>query len=303
MKPLEIKNGVTIIGGTGTLGTALLKTITEEWPKIGVTVISRDEHKQAKLKRDFPNVRFAIGDIRDYDSIAPFIHGRELIFHVAALKHVDVCEKNPIEAIKTNVLGTENVARACLTGGVKHMIFSSTDKAVEPITQYGACKLAAENLLYNYNKSQTKTKFAVYRWGNVLGSQGSVIPYFVETLTKERKAYITHREMTRFWLPIDWAVTYMLRTFQDAKPNKAMIPPNLKSALVKDVIDTLAFMLDIRGYIIQETGIREVEKLHEVMVSESDYRLASNTSELYTREELIRLLSPFVPSFSLKEAA
>jgi UDP-N-acetylglucosamine 4,6-dehydratase len=294
---------VTIVGGTGTLGKALLERITESYPLAQVTVISRDEHKQADLKRFYPKVDFVIGDVRSFDSIAPSIFNRDLVFHVAAMKRVEVCEDNPSEAIQTNLIGTQNVARAATAGGVKHLIFSSTDKAVEPITHYGFTKAAAETIIFNYNKF-SKTKCSVYRWGNVLGSQGSVIPYFIQTLTQERKAYITHPEMTRFWLPIDWAVRFMLLTYPDAYVNRAMIPPNMKAARVVDIIQVLAQMLGVNGYTITETGMRGKEKIHESMYEQSsDYFLRSDTCEKYSKEELMQMLSPFVNAFNSKEAS
>lgn len=294
MNGRQIKSA-TIIGGTGTLGKELLRTMTEAYPEINLTVVSRDEHKQAALKRLFPKTKFVIGDVRDFETIAPSIYNRELVFHVAAMKHVDICQDNPDEAMKTNYHGTKNVARACLYGNVKYCVFSSTDKAVEPITHYGYTKAAAESLLFNYNTTQSNTRFSVYRWGNVLGSNGSVIPTFIKSLTEQKRITLTHPDMTRFWLPIDWPVNYMLRTFDEAYKDRAMVPPNMKAASVFEIAETLALMLNIKGYIVETTGIRGKEKLHETMYeSGSEYFLRSDTSEKYTRDELVELLLPFV---------
>lgn len=290
----EIKSA-TIVGGTGTLGKAILKSLSENHPHINITVVSRDEHKQAALKREFPKTNFVIADVRDFESIAPALYNRDLVFHVAAMKHVDICEANPDEAMKTNYTGTKHVAKACQYGNVKYCVFSSTDKAVEPITHYGYTKAAAESLLYNYNRAQSNCRFSVYRWGNVLGSQGSVIPTFIKSLTEQKRITLTHPDMTRFWLPIDWPVNYMLRTFDEAYKDRAMVPPNMKAASVLEVAETLAVLLNVKGYIVETTGIRGKEKLHETMYeSGSPYFLRSDASEKYTREELAELLSPFV---------
>jgi UDP-N-acetylglucosamine 4,6-dehydratase len=286
---------VTILGGTGSLGKAITRSLQNAEPSSEITIVSRDEHKHAAMKREFPRCKFAIGDIRDISSIYPHIRGRDTVFHVAALKHVDLMEDAPLECIKTNVWGTENVANAAINCGVKHVIFSSTDKAVDPINTYGYSKALSEKLLYKFNREQTGTKFSVYRWGNVLGSNGSAVPYFAETLLKQSRAYITHPEMTRFWLPLEWAVHYMLRTYQDAYIDRAMIPPNMKAAYVKDVIEVVAEVLGVQIYTLTETGIRPGEKLHEVMTSmHGEFNFSSDTAEKYSRQELRDLLSPII---------
>ncbi len=286
---------VTILGGTGSLGKAIAKHIQDNWQSTEITIVSRDEQKHAAMKREFPKLKYALADIRDVSSIYPHLLGRETVFHVAALKHVDLMEDAPIECIKTNVWGTENVARAAISSGVKHVVFSSTDKAVDPINAYGYSKALSEKILFSLNREQKQTKFSVYRWGNVLGSNGSVIPYFAKTLKDSGRAYLTHPDMTRFWLPIEWAVHYMLRTYQDAYIDRAMIPPNMKAAFVKDVIDVVAEIVGANVYTITDTGLRPGEKLHEAMVSmHSGMNFQSNTAEMYTRSELTTLLLPIV---------
>jgi UDP-N-acetylglucosamine 4,6-dehydratase len=286
---------VTILGGTGSLGRSLVQHIGNNWNGCEITVVSRDEHKHAAMKRSFPKVRFAIGDIRDLTSIHPHISGRDTVFHVAALKHVDLMEDAPIECIKTNVWGTENVAQAAIAAGVKHVVFSSTDKAVDPINTYGYCKALSEKILFQHNRTQSQTKFSVYRWGNVLGSNGSAIPVFAETLKNQSRAFLTHNDMSRFWLPIEWAVLYMLRTYPDAYPDRAMIPPNMKAAYVKDVIEVVAELLGVSVYTVTETAIRPGEKLHEVMTSiHSSIQMSSEHAEKYSRAELRQLLTPIV---------
>jgi FlaA1/EpsC-like NDP-sugar epimerase len=217
---------------------------------------------------------------------------------VAAMKHVDIIEENPIEGIRTNVDGTVNVARCCLMSSkTKHMVYSSTDKAVDPINTYGFTKALGEKYLYNLNRTQEGCKFSVYRWGNVLGSQGSAIPLFIESLMKEKRVYLTHPEMTRFWIPIDWAVNYMIRTFQGARLDQAMVPPNMKTASLAEIVDTLAHMLGLNTYTTTYTGIRPGEKIHEAMYSEHTKdrpMLNSESSPQYSRNELIDMLAPFI---------
>ncbi len=293
------KSNVLILGGTGTLGRALVRTLSHEYPGINISVLSRDEHKQAHMRREFPKVRFIIGDIRDLDQ-RHFVK-QDIVFHVAALKHVDGCEANVGECIKTNVLGTMNAADAAIAAGVRHFIFSSTDKAVDPINTYGYSKALSEKVLISYNKLNLGTKFSIYRWGNVLGSQGSVIPIFAETLRKERAAYITHQSMTRYWLPIDWAVRFMLRTFPDARTDRAMICPNMKSASVLNIVKAVASIVGVPQYRVAPTGVRPGEKIHEVMESQHAPTVtvpSSDAADEYTEEELIEMLKPILQGAS-----
>lgn len=301
MKPLSLR-AVTVVGGTGTLGRELMRMITNEWPGVHITCVSRDEQKHARLKREFPRVNFRIGDITRIESVAPHLVGRDVVFHVAAMKHVDICELNPKECDTVNLEGTVALAHACINARIKHMVFSSTDKAVDPINHYGRAKASAENHLRQLN-SLGQTKFSVYRWGNVLGSEGSAIPLFVNSLIKEKKVYLTHPDMTRFWIPIEWAVRYMLRTFPEAKLDEAMIPPIMKSSTLVAVFEALADLLDIDNYETVITGVRPGEKIHEAMYSLSSGRhLTSESSERYTHQELMDLLRPFTAHIGVKAA-
>lgn len=298
-------NRVTILGGTGTLGQALVPVIQDKWPKVQITIISRGEHKQAEMKRKFPKCLYVIGDIKDQRSIGRYISGRDIVFHVAALKHVDVAQENPLESQRINLDGTVNAADSAYNNGVQRFIFSSTDKAVSPETTYGFHKASAEDFLFNCNKMQTATRFGVYRWGNVLGSQGSAIPYFAKTLLEERKAYITHPEMTRFWIPIEWAVQYMLRTFDECKTDRAMIPPNMKAASVTAIVSAIGDILGIKDYALVPIPMRGVEKLHEQIASKSrdGYDLTSEHSPNYSRDELVEMLRPIILKITQARAA
>ena len=286
---------ILILGGTGTLGQALTKSLLTEFPKAKIAIFSRDEHKQAAMKKLYPQAEYILGDIRNGAVTFRAMASRDIVFHVAALKHVDILEENPLESIETNVDATANVADLATMALVKHFIFSSTDKAVDPINVYGYSKALAEKVLYDLNRKQSFTKFSVYRWGNVIGSQGSVVPFFVRTLKQEGIAYVTDLSMTRFWLPIDWAVNYMLRSFPDAYRDRAMICPNMKAATIVDVVKATAKILGIDQYKFQVTGIRAGEKIHEVMSSQhSRERMSSDNYEEYSEEALIDLLRPVV---------
>ncbi len=288
---------ILVLGGTGTLGRAICDMLIEEYPGCQITVLSRDEHKQAKMKREFPLINFVIGDIRDKRSIDEHFHGKDIVFHVAALKHVDILEANVGECIRTNILGTMNAAECALNHFVKHFIFSSTDKAVDPINAYGYAKALSEKILYSYNQKQDRTKFAVYRWGNVVGSQGSVIPVFAESIKSRGTAFVTDMRMTRFWLPIEWAVRYMLRSFAEAYKDKAMICPNMKAARVVDVAQAISVIVTGLPCKVIETKIRPGEKLHENLLSAHHDGKSSEHAENYSTEELIEILTPIVRQY------
>lgn len=305
MIPYEIKKGrITILGGTGSLGKALAPEIHHRWPNAEITIVSRDEHKHAAMKRTHPYCKFSVGDIRDSGQLRRHFEGRDIVFHVAALKHVDILENCPMESIKTNVLATEGLAALAERCQVPNFVFSSTDKAIDPINTYGYSKALSEKLLFDMNSKQKTTRFSVYRWGNVVGSQGSAIPYFAQTLQNEGRAYITDKEMTRFWITIEDAVRYMLRTFHEANTQSAMVPPIMKAAPVWRVIATIAEILDVKGYQLIETGMRPGEKIHEAMYSQhSRQYVTSQTAQQYTTGELFDLLIPIVRPKPVEDAA
>ena len=273
---------ILVIGGTGTLGSNLLARLS---PEHDVTCISRDEQKQQAMKRDYPRVKFALGDIRDPSSIERFFDGMQLVFHVAALKHVDVVEDNPQEAIKTNIYGTINVADAAMRYDVPHVIFSSTDKAVLPINVYGMTKGISERYLHSLNDIQTSTKFVVYRWGNVAFSRGSVIHSFASTLQLKGEVNITDERMTRFMIHIDEAVEFMLSNYRSAGRTEVMIPP-MKAAKVVDLARATASVLNIDKFDVKIVGIRPGEKIHECIESNHDFCVRSDTAPQFTDQEL-----------------
>lgn len=281
-----------IIGGTGSLGKELINQLLHKHVNINITVLSRCEHKQQALKKLYPKVRFVLGDIRDAQSLSPWFKYQDAVFHVAALKAVDHVEENPIESVKTNILGTINVAQCAIENSVRHCVFSSTDKAVDPLNVYGNCKAISEKILHEHNRNQKMTKFIIYRWGNICASNGSAIPYFIECLKNKKPVPITSLEMTRFWITLDLAVDYVLSSFfLPHKHGVVLIPPFMKSAKVIDVISCLAEMLHIKDYQTEVIGLRRGEKLHECLTSmHAPDSISSETCERLTDSELVSLL-------------
>lgn len=278
-----------ILGGTGTLGQELARKLLLNPRTERVTIFSRCELKQKQMQSDFghhPLLHFRVGDIRDKESLLSACRKIDVVFHVAALKHVDVLEENPEESVKTNILGTMNVAEAAIKCGVQFVVFSSTDKAVDPINVYGMSKGISEKILLRQNEIQNETTFLVYRWGNVIGSRGSVVGRFVEDLKKFNRVYLTSLEMTRFWIRIEDAVEFMLSTYSQHPGNEVMIP-EIKSATLPQVVRVLAKITGVDHYSMQVVGVRRGEKLHEALRSEHDYDpLNSETSDAYSDEEL-----------------
>jgi len=276
-----------ILGGTGTLGREATRQLLEDG--YDVTCFSRCELKQKELQNEFKRVNCIVGDIRDYDAVHSAMRDVDTVLHLAALKHVDVMEHNPDESIKTNILGTMNVIRACENRNVKNLVFSSTDKACEPVNAYGMSKALSEKLIFNHNRIHNPGIGSVYRWGNVIASRGSAIPHFVESLKKEGLARITDERMSRFFIRIEDACTFMLNTYKLAPQFEPTIP-DIKATNMILLVDVLAEMLDI-PYHIEFIGIRPGEKLDEKLTPEI---VSSDEKLQMTREELQVLLEEFV---------
>ncbi len=292
---------IVILGGTGTLGKELTRQILAANPGAEITSVSRDELKQQEARSEFPSVRYVLGDIRDREAMRQVLRGSETVFLLAAIKHIDAAERNPLEAVKTNFLGTVVVAEEAIAAGSSYVVFSNTDKAVLPVTTYGYTKALAQNYLLSLNGT-SHTRFSAYNWGNIAASRGSVIPAFVASLLNQRKICLTDIRMSRFWIRIEAAACFMLETYRAAPPDRAMIPP-LKGARVERVARTVAILLGIQGYKTDIIGLRGTEKIYEVLQSAHDGCLRSDTCEQYTDLELAELLGPIVLSLTAERAA
>ncbi len=290
-----------ITGGTGTLGRELARQLIARGDD--VTIFSRDELKQKEMAAEYSDVtglHFVIGDVRDADSVRGALRGVHgapaVVFHAAALKHVDTAEANPEECLKTNLLATQVVAKECMRAGVPHVAFSSTDKAVDPINFYGLCKAASERLLFHYNATQAITRFSVFRWGNILGSRGSIVEPFVKSLLSRGEVGLTDPQMTRFWLKIEDAVRFMISNYAHAPRHTALIPEVMAapvSALARAIADELG--VTYRERIV---GIRPGEKIHEALISlHHDDHVNSRTADQYTEDELRVLVRPLVRKY------
>lgn len=274
-----------IIGGTGTLGRALLERIDPA----RTIVLSRDELKQQQLRKDFPELKTVLGDIRDPQAFS-CMKDMKTVYHVAALKHVDILEAHPAEAYATNTVGTMNAARAAQKFDVREFKFTSTDKACLPINAYGYSKAMAERFLINENEQKPfATKFKVFRWGNILGSRGSAIPYFAKTLKEKGKVYLTDEKMTRFWMLIEDAVDFMIDPLGWHHLNEVNYP-SMKSATVVAVIRAVAEVIGVSKWDTEIIGLRPGEKIHESLFFSPKLHINSETAERYSHQELVKLV-------------
>ena len=266
---------ILITGGTGSFGKKCLKMIFERYNPKKVIIYSRDEFKQYNMKAgmadqvDMSRVRFFIGDVRDKERLMRAFHGVDYVIHAAAMKQVPTCEYNPMEAIKTNIHGAQNVIDAALDRGVKKVVALSTDKAVNPINLYGGTKLVSDKLFIAANAytGLNGTVFSVVRYGNVAGSRGSIIPLFRRLAEEGNKELpITDTRMTRFWITLEQGVELVFKALAEAKGGETYIS-KIPSFHITDLAEAI-----LPGCGIKEIGIREGEKLHEVMVTKDDSR-------------------------------
>jgi UDP-N-acetylglucosamine 4,6-dehydratase len=262
---------VLITGGTGSLGKSLVDYLLKNTKVRRIAIFSRDELKQQQMRlqlQDDPRLRWFLGDIRDLDRLRRAFHSVDYIFHAAALKQVDTGEYNPMEFIKTNVLGSQNVIDASIEAGVKRVVALSTDKASSPINLYGATKLTSDKLFVAANNYSFAygTTFSVVRYGNVMGSRGSVIPFFQEIAAQGKPLPITDLRMTRFWISIESAVKFVIDSLEMMKGGELYVP-KIPSMKITDLARAVAPDADL-----VEIGMRPGEKLHEEMISADDSR-------------------------------
>ena len=270
---------VLVTGGTGSFGKRFVATVLRETDVRRVVVFSRDELKQFEMQQahpDEPRLRYFIGDVRDRDRLERAFFDIDFVIHAAALKQVPAAEYNPFEAVKTNVLGAQNVIDAAIDRGVERVIALSTDKACSPVNLYGATKLVSDKLFVNGNAyaGRQATRFAVVRYGNVVGSRGSVVPFF-RRLAPTGELPITDERMTRFWITLDQGVHFVLESLERMHGGEVFVP-KIPSMRVVDLAKAMA--PDAR---LRTVGIRPGEKLHEEMVSISDARSTVDLGDRY----------------------
>lgn len=261
---------ILVTGGTGSFGKAFVKSVLSNFKPRKLIIFSRDELKQSEMREqfnthDFNCIRYFIGDVRDRERLYRAFDGVDIVVHAAALKQVPTAEYNPIEAIKTNILGSSNVIDAAIDRNVKQVVALSTDKAANPINLYGATKLCADKLFCAANSysGYHSTRFSVVRYGNVIGSRGSVIPLFLK-MRDNGTLPITDTRMTRFWLTLEQGVEFVLSSLDRMKGGEIFVP-KIPSMSLLDLAETIAPECKI-----QLTGIRPGEKLHEVMITKDD---------------------------------
>lgn len=273
---------ILITGGTGSFGKRFTERIFSEYNPKKIIIYSRDEYKQYLMKKKYSkwekNLRFFVGDVRDKERLTRALEGVDIVIHTAALKHVDVAEYNPMEAIKTNIDGARNVIDASLDRGIKKVVALSTDKAVNPINLYGATKLVSDKLFVSANAyvGAKDMTFSVVRYGNVSGSRGSVIPFF-RTLIESgaTELPITDSRMTRFWITLDQGIDLVFKALKESKGGEVYVS-KIPSYKITDLALAMAC-----GQKLKEVGIREGEKLHEVMITEEDSRLTYDYGDHY----------------------
>lgn len=270
---------VLVTGGTGSFGKKFIKVLLEEQKPAKVIVFSRDELKQHEMRvsgYDSPNIRYFIGDVRDRERMFRALHGVDIVVHAAALKQVPACEYNPMEAIKTNILGSSNVVDAALENKVEKVLALSTDKAVSPVNLYGATKLAAEKLLIQSNAyaGGRNTRISCVRYGNVVGSRGSVVPLFLKQ-RQNGKLTITDARMTRFWISLEQGVRFVIRCIEQMQGGEVFVP-KIPSMSMLDLAKAIAPEAEI-----EIIGIRPGEKLHEALISEDEARTTIELDDMY----------------------
>jgi UDP-N-acetylglucosamine 4,6-dehydratase/5-epimerase len=273
---------ILVTGGTGSWGYELVKKLLQFGPK-EIRIFSRNEYAQVKMNRMFSNyscLKYLIGDVRDYEALYDATKGVDYVFHLAALKHVPVCEDQPLEAIKTNIIGTENIIRASIHHKVKKVIDVSTDKAVDPVNLYGLTKAVGEKLIIQANQISQDTRFVCIRGGNVIGTNGSAIPFFIEQIMQCHQVPLTSKEMTRFFLTVSEAIDLLLQASELADGGETFVM-KMKACRIVDLIKVLEERYATKEININEIGIRPGEKLHEVLVSNFESQNTFKFDEQY----------------------
>jgi UDP-N-acetylglucosamine 4,6-dehydratase/5-epimerase len=284
---------ILITGGTGSFGRCCVNTILNRFQPNRLIVFSRDELKQFEMQQEVnaPCMRYFLGDVRDRTRLSEALSGVDYVIHAAALKQVEAAEYNPIECIKTNIHGAENVINASIERSVEKVMALSTDKAVNPINLYGATKLASDKLFVAANNTVggRVTRFSVVRYGNVVASRGSVVQIFKDLERKEARSIpLTHQDMTRFWITIQQGVDFVLNSFARIRGGE-ILTPKMPSVRITDVAEAYA-----PGIPIEIIGVRPGEKLHEIICPRDDSHLTLEFSQYYLIKPAIKMLDESV---------
>jgi UDP-N-acetylglucosamine 4,6-dehydratase len=274
---------ILVTGGTGSFGKKFIKIMLEEFLPEKLIVYSRDELKQHEMRErgfNHPHLRYFIGDVRDQPRLRRAMQEVDIVVHAAALKQVPTCEYNPMEAVKTNILGTANVVDAAIDARVEKVLFLSTDKAVTPVNLYGATKLTAEKLVVASNAyaGDMQTRLSCVRYGNVVGSRGSVIPIFIRQRENGNKLTITDERMTRFWLSLEQGVRFVISNIERMHGGEVFVP-KIPSTKIVDLARVIAPKAQI-----EVIGIRPGEKLHEMMISRDESRATIELDDRFVVE-------------------
>jgi FlaA1/EpsC-like NDP-sugar epimerase len=283
---------ILIIGGTGTIGQGIVKELLKQKPDV-IRILSRDEYKQFVMEKEIENkykkhIRFLIGDVRDYDRVDRAMEDIDVVFNLAAMKHVPSCEYNPEEAIKTNVIGVQNVIKAAIHHNINSVIFTSSDKAISPTNSYGATKLLGERLIQaaNFSRGKAKTKFVAVRFGNVMGSRGSVIPLFKKQILEQKYITVTNHGMSRFMMTLTQAVRLTTRAAKKSVGGEIFVlkMPIIKlKDLAEVVVEETCKKYDINSETVKidTIGLRPGEKMYEELMTEEESEIAYDLGEMY----------------------
>lgn len=281
---------VLIIGGTGTIGQGLVKELIKQKPKV-IRILSRDEYKQFLMQNEYGNggmFRFLIGDVRDYDRVERAMCDIDIVFNLAAMKHVPSCEYNPTEAVKTNIIGMENVIKAAEYHNIECVVFTSSDKAINPTNSYGATKLLAEKLVQtaNYSKGPKRTKFVAVRFGNVMGSRGSVIPLFKKQILDQQRITLTNPNMSRFMMTLTEAVRLTMMAAEKSIGGEVFVLKmpvirlkDLAVAVVEEICKK--YKIGIESITIENIGLRSGERMYEELMTEEEAQYAYDLGKMY----------------------
>jgi FlaA1/EpsC-like NDP-sugar epimerase len=280
MKTLE-DSTILITGGTGSFGNRVAVHLQKWRPRL-IRIFSRDEKKQYEMQRQFPQFQFILGDVRDPARVREAMDGVHFVFHAAALKHVPACENYPFEAVKTNVLGSVNVCAAAADAHVRTVVSLSTDKAVKPVNAMGTSKAMMEKLVCAQNMSATKTVFCCVRYGNVMGSRGSVIPLFQKQIQEKQPLTITAPQMTRFLMTLDESVDLVFHAMTNARGGEVFVrksPASTVAALARAVAAKYSPLGT--DHPVREIGVRPGEKIHEILVNEYEMQRVTEERNYY----------------------